>query len=98
MTQIYSSTALVTKLREVKDAAEREIVHITENGNGAFIFCSEELFAQALEEERKKAIRAEQLLQVRRRSRADFAAGRYYEGVEALRAAVRQERGDTHEG
>lgn len=94
MTEIYSSTALVTKLREVKDAAERTIVHITENGNGAFIFCSEELFARALEEERKRAVREEQLRRVESRSRADFAAGRYCEGVAALRAAVQRERGD----
>ena len=41
---IYSSTALASRQREVKDVADRQVVYITENGNGAYVFCSEEIF------------------------------------------------------
>ena len=41
-TPIYSFAALKTKQREIKDRAAEEVVHITENGNAAYIFCSED--------------------------------------------------------
>ena len=47
MTAIYSSAALKTRQREIKDIARKDVVHITENGNAAFVFMSEELFEQA---------------------------------------------------
>ena len=59
MEKIYSSAALKMKQREVKDAALKDIVHITENGNGAFIFCSEEVFARKMEQAAAEAVRAE---------------------------------------
>lgn len=37
MTPIYSSAAIKTRQREVKDAARENVVHITENGNAAFV-------------------------------------------------------------
>ena len=37
---IYSSTALASRQREVKDVADRQVVYITENGNGAYVFLS----------------------------------------------------------
>ena len=45
-TPIYSFAALKTKQREIKDRAAEEVVHITENGNAAYIFCSEDVLAQ----------------------------------------------------
>ena len=83
MEAIYSSTALATQQREVKDVARRQVVHITENGNGAFVFCSEELFQAAIDEAAAKAAEEATLALIARRGRADIAAGRVYDGVDA---------------
>ena len=50
MEAIFSSSALQTRQREIKDIARQQIVHITENGNGAFVFCSEELLQKTIDE------------------------------------------------
>ena len=52
---IYSSTALASRQREVKDVADRQVVYITENGNGAYVFCSEEIFDRELKQAREDA-------------------------------------------
>lgn len=52
---IYSSTALATRQREVKNVADRQVVYITENGNGAYIFCSEDVFDRELKRTREEA-------------------------------------------
>lgn len=44
MDAIYSATALRNHPREVKQAARERLVRITENGNGAYVFFSEEVF------------------------------------------------------
>ena len=49
---IYSSTALANRQREVKDVADQQVVYITENGNGAYIFCSEDIFERELQQAR----------------------------------------------
>lgn len=92
MPYIYSTTALSTRQREVKDAARESIVHITENGNGAFVFCSEEIFEEEIRKAREEAAYEARLDAVLGRSRDDFAAGRYYEGVDELKRAVLEER------
>ena len=43
MTAIYSSAALKTRQREIKDIARKDVVHITENGNAAFVFMSQRI-------------------------------------------------------
>ena len=83
MEAIYSSTALATQQREVKDVARKQVVHITENGNGAFVFCSEELFQAAIDEAAAKAAEEAALSFIVRRGKADIATGRVYDGVEA---------------
>ncbi len=92
MTVIYSSAALKTKQREVKDAALKDVVHITENGNGAFVFCSEALFEEKLREAAEQAAYEERMLAVVERGRSDFAAGRVVEGTAAAFAAIEQRR------
>jgi len=92
MTTIYSSAALKTRQREVKDAALKDVVHITENGNGAFVFCSEALFEEKLREAAEQAAYEERLIAVVERGRADFAAGRVVEGTEAALDAIAQRR------
>ncbi len=92
MTVIYSSAALKSKQREVKDAALKDVVHITENGNGAFVFCSEELFERKLREAAEEAAYEERLMAVVERGRADYVAGRVVEGTQAALAAIEQRR------
>ena len=89
MTVIYSSSALKTKQREVKDAALTDVVHITENGNGAFVFCSEEIFDKKLQEAADQAVYEERVRAAVRAGRDDVAAGRTYGSLEeALQAAA----------
>ena len=89
---IYSSTALVSRQREVKDAAREGVVHITENGNGAFVFCSEDVFAEELERARESARYEAELGYVLRRAADDVSAGRYETDFAEFRRSVRAER------
>ena len=50
MDAIYSATALRDHPREVKQAARERLVRITENGNGAYVFCSEEVFQREVDD------------------------------------------------
>ena len=94
MSAIYSSVALRDRQREVKERARHEVVHITENGNGAFVFCSEVIFAEQLEKAREEAVYEERMAQAIREGRADVAAGRVYKGVEAAFAEIERRRSD----
>lgn len=98
MEAIYSSVALRDRQREVKDAARKDVVHITENGNGAFVFCSEEVFERQLRRAADEALYAERMAQVIRDGRADVAAGRVYHGIDAAFAAVEARRAEAHRG
>lgn len=92
---IYSFAALKTKQREIKDRAAEEVVHITENGNAAFVFCSEEVLAL----EKAKAIEAalfeRELRAVIEEGREDIAAGRYTVGSESAIARMREAWGSN---
>ena len=88
MEAIYSSSALQTRQREIKGIARKRIVHITENGNGAFVFCSEEVFQRALDEARAEAAAEAVLAAVVERGRADFEAGRVFESTDDAFAEV----------
>lgn len=79
---IYSSTALATRQREVKNDAAKSVVHITENGNGAFIFCSEEVFARRIQEAKEEARYELEMEYLLFRAQQDFDEGRYSEDVE----------------
>lgn len=92
MEPIYSTTALTTKQREVKDAAQKGIVHITENGNGAYIFCSEEVYAATIARAREEAAYEARVNAVLARSEQDFAEGRFYDGLDSFKEAVMRER------
>ena len=96
MAVIYSSAALKTRQREVKDAALKDVVHITENGNGAFVFCSEELFEQKLEQAAEQAAYEERMRAVVMRGRSDFASGNYVEGAEEALSEIARRRSARH--
>lgn len=82
-TPIYSFAALKTKQREIKDRATEEVVHITENGNAAFIFCSEEVFELEKIAAVEAALYEQRIAETIRESRADYEEGRFVEGLEA---------------
>ena len=54
MPAIYPSTALKNEQRAIKAIADREVVYITENGRGKYLFMSQEVHdrevAEAVEE------------------------------------------------
>lgn len=93
MDAIYSATALRDHPREVKQAARERLVRITENGNGAYVFCSEEVFQREVDDAVERALYAQRVSDAIDRGRADIAAGRYVEGTEAAKAAVADKAG-----
>lgn len=74
---IYPVTALQKKTAEVKEAARHDIVRITENGVGAYIFASEEMFEKRIKEAVEQAVEDALIAGVIERGRADIAAGRF---------------------
>ena len=90
---IYSSTALATKQREVKNVADHQVVYITENGNGAYVFCSEEVFDRELKQAREEARYEAELRAALRQARQDLDEGRYTTDLKSFRESVLAERG-----
>ncbi len=89
-TPIYSFAALKSRQREVKDRAEYEVVHLTENGNAAYVLCSEEVFAQEKEKAVAEALFEQELKDAVLQGREDIAAGRYTVGAGAAIARMRE--------
>ena len=58
MDAIYPVTALQKQQGEVKKAAQAGIVRITENGKGAYVFCSEEVFERMMQQVAEDAYRS----------------------------------------
>lgn len=85
---IFPISALQKKQGEVKKAAQSDIVRITENGVGAYIFCSEELFNRAILEAREAAAYEARMAAAIERGRADIEAGRSYVGIDAVSAEI----------
>lgn len=56
MVPIYPSTALKNQQREIKKHANSEVVHITENGRGKYVFMSQDVLNGLLEHEREQAV------------------------------------------
>ena len=77
MEPIYSMTTLQRSPSKVKEAARDSIVRITEQGAGAFVFCSEEVFERRIAQEREDAAYEARLTDAVGRGPADIEAGRY---------------------
>ncbi|WP_165253631.1 sodium:proline symporter [Adlercreutzia sp. ZJ304] len=92
MPAIYPSTALKNQQREIKSKADNEIVHITENGWGKYVFMSEEVFQHAVDQAVQDAIYEQRMTDALRESRHDFYEGLYYSSREDLLAAVAKKR------
>lgn len=69
-------------------------MRITENGNGAFVFCSEEIYREKIAEAAEQAAYETRVSMGIERGRVDVAAGRVFDGsldnlfAEAERRAV----------
>lgn len=88
MEPIYSMTTLQRNPSQVKEAARDSVVRITEQGAGAYVFCSEDAFERRIAAEREDAAYEARLVEAVGRGIADIEAGRYVASVdEAFRQA-----------
>lgn len=87
---IFPITALQKKQAEVKEAARKDVVRITENGAGAFVFVSEDVYERKIHDVARQAAEDALIANAIERGRADIAAGRCYEGTEAFLKAVEE--------
>lgn len=92
MDKVYSSTALKERQGEVKAAAREGLVRITENGSGAFVFCSDEVFQREIDDAVERALYAARVGEAVLRGRVAAREGRVVEGIEAARAEVAKRR------
>ncbi|MEG1561700.1 MAG: sodium:proline symporter [Raoultibacter sp.] len=92
MPAIYPSTALKNQQREIKAIADREIVHITENGRGKYAFVSEKVLKREIDNAVEAALYEARMADALRQSRSDFAQGRSYTSRADLVAAVAEKR------
>lgn len=90
MDPIYPVSALQKRQGDVKQAAKDHLVRITENGVGAYVFCSEAVFEQRMAEVAEQAAYEERVAMGIERGRADYAEGRFVCGVEEARAELKR--------
>ena len=92
MPAIYPSTALKNEQRAIKAIADNEVVYITENGRGKYLFMSQEVHDREIAEAVEEALYEARMAQALRASRADYEAGRFYVSREELKDAVARKR------
>ncbi len=92
MTPIFPSTALKNQQREIKKLADTQLVYITENGRGKYVFTSQEVLDQIIADAVEDALYEQRLSDALAESRDDFENGRYYTSRENLMAAVNAKR------
>lgn len=98
MDAIYSMTTLQRNPTKVKAAARDELVRITEQGRGAFVFCSDEVFERRIEQEREDAAYEARVMDSVRRGMADIEEGRFTTSVDDAFARAAQLRNLHAEG
>ena len=77
MEPIFSMTTLQRSPSQVKEAARNSVVRITEQGAGAYVFCSEAEFERRIAAEREDAAFEARLVEAVGRGISDIEAGRY---------------------
>lgn len=92
MPPIYPSTALKDHQREIKSLADHEVVYITENGRGKYVFMSQEVLQKQIDDAVEQALYEHRLHDALAESRKDFESGNYYTSREELMAVVAQKR------
>lgn len=95
MPPIYPSTALKNQQREIKAHADEEIVYITENGKGKYIFVSEEVMTRLIRQEVENALYEQRMQAALESAREDFEQGRFYTSREAMMDAVAKKRAEN---
>lgn len=90
MEHIYPITGLMRDPAPIKAAAQTDVVHITERGVGAYVFCSEEVFERRIEAAKEQALFERDMADAVREGLADYEAGRVYVGIDALRDDIEQ--------
>ncbi|MEF2655707.1 MAG: sodium:proline symporter [Eggerthellaceae bacterium] len=93
MPAIYPSVALKNQQKEIKALADKEIVYITENGRGKYVFMSEDVLSRQIEDAVEDALYERRMTNALLESRADFEQGRCYSSREELLEAVALKRG-----
>ena len=88
MEAIYPISALAKDQKTVKQAAREGLVRITEHGSAAFVFCSEEILEQRINEAVEEALFQARLQATIAQGRDDIASGRYIEGTENARREI----------
>ncbi|MDO4848992.1 MAG: hypothetical protein Q4B45_04350 [Coriobacteriia bacterium] len=81
--KIYPTRALQTNLREIKGLADENLVHITENGSAAYVFCSEEVLQRTVDQAVEDELYRLRLVDSVARGEADIAAGNVVVGIDA---------------
>lgn len=89
---IFPITALSKQPKEVKEAADRGPVRITENGRGAYVFMSEQVLGDLIERERADAAYEAYLLDAIKQGADDIEAGRYTTSREEMFNRARERR------
>lgn len=92
MAPIFPSTALKNQQREIKKLADTQLVYITENGRGKYVFTSQEVLDQIIADAVEDALYEQRLSDALAESRDDFENGRYYTSRENLMVAVNAKR------
>ena len=88
MEPIFPITALSKDQAAVKEAAQNNIVRITEHGAAAWIFTSEETYEQAVQDAVANALYEAQVAWAIERGRQDFAEGACTTGTENAKARL----------
>ena len=92
MPPIYPSTALKSHQREIKEQADVQLVYITENGRGKYVFVSEEVFEKTVHDAVEQALYEERMARALGESRKDYSEGHVYASREELMEGVAQRR------
>lgn len=78
---IVSSRTFRDNQRKMKSIADRDVVHITENGASAYVFCSEEVFRREAERLADEIAYEREFEREVALGMADAKAGRVFEGT-----------------
>ena len=88
MEPIMALTTLLRNPAKVKEAAKESIVRITQYGEGAYVFATEESFESYVRRQREEAAYEERLRLAVEHGLADIDAGRVSEDLDGLLSRV----------
>lgn len=91
MEAIFPISALQKDAAAVRREAQADIVRLTENGRGAYIFATEEVFEEYVRRQREEAAFEARLLEGVERGEAAYRAGDYLPMDEAVKK-IREDR------